>query len=156
MYAIVDIEAIKTTVHHCTRKLYDLHQNGVDEILTQYEPCVTFEEFEKSPDFRSFVYCFNNVHKLPFNAFNGKSCVDSSTDLKNFIAKYNINMIYYKGGHLEKDLCQEINVPCFNLEKVGAPKIPSHDPRIEVRGHWKFVKRNEDNIRQTAFRTLFY
>ena len=159
MYCVMDIEAIKTRVHHCTRKLYILHQNGVDDFLSEYEPCISFEEFKKSSDFGSFKYCFYNVHKLSFCAFNGVQCTQAARDVYLFIKKHNIDFVFFKGGDLELDICQEINIPSFNLEKVGCKKVAkghprAHDPMYEVREHWKFVKSREQEIIRTVNRTL--
>ena len=32
-------------------------------------------------------------------------------------------MVAYKGGHLERDLLKELNIPAVNLEDLGCPKF---------------------------------
>ena len=42
-------------------------------------------------------------------------------------------IVYYKGGLLEKDLCDQINIPAYNLENIGVRKADCHrDPLKEV------------------------
>ena len=31
-------------------------------------------------------------------------------------------LVGYKGGHMEKDLLNKVNIPCLNLETLGCPK----------------------------------
>ena len=33
-------------------------------------------------------------------------------------------VVAYKGGHVEKDLLNKLNIPCLNLETWGCPKCP--------------------------------
>ena len=155
MYAILDIEGIRISKDHvCTRKSYILHENGKDLCL-EFKPCIDIIDLELKY-YKSFRYCEREIHKLSYYPRTNRPCADAARELKKFVEEYNIDVVYYKGGHLEKDMCHTIKIPCFNIENVSAPKVPSHDPRVEVKSHWQFVKRNEDEIRQTVFRTLFY
>ena len=33
------------------------------------------------------------------------------------------DLVGYKGGHVEKDVLNELNIPCINLEQWGCPKF---------------------------------
>ena len=44
-----------------------------------------------------------------------------------------IELILYKGGTIEGDLCQALNIPPWNIENLeGLKKAHSHNPREEV------------------------
>ena len=71
------------------------------------------------------------------------------------------NVVGYKGGHIEKDLLQKLNIPSLNLETLGCPKYnvsrtryehltdscgfhadPTlhHCPVVECHAFWKWYK----------------
>jgi len=66
-------------------------------------------------------------------------CVNSLAIIKDFITTNNINLLLYKGGIIEKRLAEKLNIASYNIEKVGAPKVDSHDPEVEVNAHWNFL-----------------
>ena len=32
-------------------------------------------------------------------------------------------MVAYKGGHIERDLLSQLDIPCVNVEEYGCPKV---------------------------------
>ena len=155
-YAILDVEGIQISKEHmCTRKLYILHENGKDQRCIEFKACVDYEQLRLEYQ-EAFRWCERRIHKLPYHPRKGRPCEDAKKELKEFVNEHQINVIYYKGGTIEKNLCKQIDFPCFNIEDINAPKVNSHDPRVEVRAHWEFVKKNEDEIRQTVVRALYY
>ena len=53
--------------------------------------------------------------------------------MNKFIVDNDIELVLYKGGTIEKDLCRELDVDCMNIECFeGIEKASSHDPREEV------------------------
>ena len=44
-----------------------------------------------------------------------------------------IELILFKGGTIERDLCAALDIPALNIESFeGLQKANSHDPRKEV------------------------
>jgi len=146
MYGVLDVEGIATYVmcngktHICTRKLYIMSENGRHQECYEFSPCRRLFEIESKFQ-KSYRYCQKFIHKLPYYPQNRSlSCTSASSRLRQFVERNNITIIFYKGGHLEKDLCDEINVQSFNIERFNVPKINSHDPYTEVQGYWKFLQ----------------
>ena len=48
--------------------------------------------------------------------------------------KNNIDLVFYKGGQIEKEVCDELHINSFNIEnfKSELEKVYSHDPYVEV------------------------
>ena len=53
-------------------------------------------------------------------------------ELNNFIVDNGIELIFYKGGDIEKNLCQELDIQSYNIENFNIKKAYSHDPYEEV------------------------
>ena len=43
-----------------------------------------------------------------------------------------IELVFYKGGEIEKNLCEELDIESFNIEKFNLEKAYSHDPYVEI------------------------
>ena len=141
MWAVVDIEGIQSTKEHvCVRVMYILSEDGVTDKFIEFVPCLGIAEIDSKYK-RSFNYCHYRVHKLSYypQIMSGP-CSSAGSELKRFITHNNITMIYFKGGQIERRLCESIGVPSVNIERFGAPKVDSHDPRVEVRLHLEFLK----------------
>ena len=53
--------------------------------------------------------------------------------INEFIVYNDIELVLYKGGTIEKDLCSELDIPSLNIEIFeDLEKAQSHDPRFEV------------------------
>ena len=53
--------------------------------------------------------------------------------LNDFIVHNAIELILYKGGIIERDLSEALDIPSFNIENIeGLEKAYSHDPQTEV------------------------
>ena len=55
--------------------------------------------------------------------------------VKEFVERNQIKVLLYKGGIIEKRLCNEINVPNYNIEKLSVKKANSHQPSVEVKDY---------------------
>ena len=83
---------------------------------------------------QSFRFCKRKVHKLTYNPKQySPICAAVLAKINTFIANNDINLILYKGGTIEKDLCVELDIPSMNIECFEElEKAYSHDPRVEV------------------------
>ena len=133
-WAIMDIEYITTSrSHRCIRKLYILAKNGKDELEAEFFPCTQYKDLEKRYQ-RTFRFCRNHIHKLayypkPYSPW----CGTALEKINDFIVYNDIDLILYKGGTIEKDICRELDILSKNIECFkDLKKAYSHDPRTEV------------------------
>lgn len=91
-------------------------------------------------------YVYHRIHGLPFEAHTA----EKARPLKNL--KGDVLTLYtqaktperfvvgYKGGHIEKDLLQELDLPAMNLEEYGCPKFEKLDTLSVIQdcGHHRF------------------
>lgn len=138
MYAILDIEGIQVTHEHiCTRKLYILDCCGNDH-EEEFVACRDFEQLEEKFKI-SFEYCWRKVHQLPYYPRRlSMPCHSSRSIVRNFAERNEITVILYKGGTIEKRLCQDIGVHSYDIGKI-VPKVKTHDPREEVHLHMENI-----------------
>ena len=142
MFAILDCECIQTTRHHCCiRKMFILSENGLEKKEQDFTPCIKFNHLEEKYK-RAFKYCKRKIHKLTYNPEHYYPCILSVNVIDNFIKMNNINLVLYKGGSLEKNICENIGIKSLNLEDVGVPKASSHQPKEEVFEHLKYIQEN--------------
>ena len=88
----------------------------------------------------NFLYVLGPIHKLPYYPSHkyAPRCIKVLEKINTFIVYNNIDVIFYKGGDIEKQLCQKLCIPCYNLECLpDLEKVESHDPQTEVNGYYK-------------------
>ena len=132
-FMLLDIEYIQATKsHQCIRKFCMLSKNGECE-YGEFYPCKRFHELELRFQ-KAFHYCRRNIHKLTYNPIHySPECRTSSTVVQKIVADYSCDFILYKGGTVEKDLCERIGVQSYNIECLeGLRKATTHNPRDEV------------------------
>ena len=66
-------------------------------------------------------------------------CKDAANVIKQFASRLNVELILYKGGSIEKGVCEKIGVDFINIEDVGAKRVDSHSPRVEINLHYNFL-----------------
>ena len=80
-------------------------------------------------------FCQSEIHKLPYCP-EGSSlpCSAAVERLNNFIKNNEIDLVFYKGGDIEKKVCDKLHINSFNIENFmnELEKVYSHDPYIEV------------------------
>ena len=137
-WALMDIEYIRTSPsHRCIRKIYILAKNGSDEMEQEFYPCVRYKDL--APEYqRSFRFCRDYVHKLTYSPRTySPLCANVVPEINNFLVNNGIDVILYKGGTIEKDLCKELHISSMNIECIPElEKIQSHDPRVEVNWYY--------------------
>ena len=139
IWAIVDIEYVQCTrTHKCIRKLYILANDGFTDMEMEFYPCKLYEELKKKYQ-HSFQFCFKHIHKLPYYPQECSTpCSTAMEKIRRFIMDNNIDLVLYKGGNVEKELCEELSIPSFNIEFFkGLIKSKSHDPRTEVNCYYE-------------------
>ena len=133
-YAIMDVEYIRTSrTHRCVRKLYMLAKNGFDDLELEFYSCVRYKDLKNKYQ-RSFQYCKNNIHKLQYDPIRySPECTTAASKVNTFIVYNNIDFILYKGGTIEKELCDQLCISSYNIDSfTDLEKAYSHDPRTEV------------------------
>ena len=133
-WMIMDIEYIQTSKkHQCIRKLYMLSKNGSTECELDFYPCVRYKNLSKKYQ-RAFTFCQKYIHKLSYNP--GKYspfCSNILKEINDFIVHNGIELVLYKGGMIEYNLCEKLCIPSMNLEVIPQiKKSYSHNPNFEV------------------------
>ena len=133
-WALLDVEYIQITRdHRCIRKLYLLAKDGFTESELEFHPCIRYKNLDKYHR-RSFHYCKTNIHKLSYYPkCYASPCHTALEKIGRFVDENDIDIILYKGGEIEKDLCSDLGIQSYNIERInGLEKVYSHDPRTEV------------------------
>ena len=134
-WALLDIEYIQCTrTHRCIRKLYILAKDGYTDLQLEFFPCEPLHKLEKRYQ-KAFQYCQREIHKLPYCPEGPSSpCSIAVEKLDNFIVNNEIELVFYKGGQIEKEVCDELDIDSFNIEHFEnkLEKVYSHDPYVEV------------------------
>ena len=76
-------------------------------------------------------------------------CQHAGELLKSFIASHKMNFILFKGGNVEKELCNTIDVPAYNIEILDIDKASNHYPEEEVNFYFR-----EMTIRVSFFQSM--
>ena len=140
-WALLDVEFIRVSAtHRCIRKLYILADNGRKDLELEFYPCKQYKELERKYQ-KAFCFCRAHIHQLSYNPKNySPNCRQVLTLLKKFIVSNNIELVLYKGGTIEKDLLNEIDIASMNIEHLnGIQKIHSHDPCTEVNAYYSQI-----------------
>ena len=133
-WAVMDIEYITTSnTHRCIRKLYILAKNGKDDLEAEFFPCTQYKDLESRYQ-RTFRFCHNHIHKLTYIPKQySPLCRTAVEKINDFIVYNEIDLILYKGGTIEKDICRELDILSKNIECFkDLVKAHSHDPKFEV------------------------
>ena len=79
-------------------------------------------------DQRTCRYLTNNIHHLSFTEPSSTSTINLAylpTIIETFYhkhRKHSLSTLAYKGGQMEKEILQKLNIPSINLENFGCPK----------------------------------
>ena len=131
-WAILDVEFIRISpTHRCIRKLYILTQNGFDMEM-EFHPCRPYQDLLLKYQ-RSHQFCRQRIHKLPYTPRRvSPPCRYAVSKLNEFIVYNGIDLILFKGGTIELELCKKLDIKSINIESMNIEKAYSHDPREEV------------------------
>ena len=143
------------------------------ETATSYHFDIGIRWADLSPkDRKACMYVGRYVHKLPLIARRGSLPLNNLNgvvnDFYNDIKKSEKSVIAYKGGCLERNLLNELNIPAVNLESFGCPKAEQlfdklawietcgqhigtdphkHCPKVEVEAFMLWLKENKGERR---------
>ena len=105
--------------------LYSVPHGSFSWFLENKLPYLSLEQRDR----KTVNYVFRHIHGLRFESSLPekalpqhmiKPMIDSAYHRSRTPNRY---MVGYKGGHLEKDLLNELQIPCVNLEDFGCPKV---------------------------------
>ena len=131
-WAILDLEYIRTSpTPRCIRKLcIKTRFNQVME--AEFYPCRRYKDIEEKYK-RSFRYCRAHIHQLSYNPKKySPRCTKVLLLLREFIIDNGVEIVFYKGGTIERDICLALDIASLNIESFGIEKAQSHMPREEV------------------------
>ena len=136
-FALVDCEGIQTSKDHCCiRSMYILSKDGFTCQENDFFTCKPFKQLEDKYK-KAFIFCKKHVHRLRYNPKDTThQCTVASQILFNFVRRNNIKIVLYKGGTIEKKLCEEMNIEAYNIERLGVLKIYNHSPNVETHFHY--------------------
>ena len=93
-------------------------------------------------------YVYHRIHGLPFEddpQEKARHLENLKRDVLELYAQARTTerfLVGYKGGHVEKDLLQELDLPAINLEHYGCPKFEKLNTISIIKdcGHHRFKK----------------
>ena len=142
-FVLIDIEGIQISKNHiCTRLIYMLSKDGLISKEIEFLPCEPLDKLDYKYQ-RAYEFCKWNIHGLEFDpSAPSLQCADAAREVQKFSEICNSTLIVYKGGIIEKRLCESINMRSLDIETLGAPRVNSHDPCTEVNTHYKWIQNN--------------
>ena len=122
----------------CIREMYILADDGITDYHQEFVVCSSFQQIEKKYQ-RAFIFCKRFVHKLNYYPKGiSELCILAAMRLKTFVKSNNIDVVFFKGGVIEKRLCDVAGIRCFDIGSI-VPKVQIHNPRIEVHSHFHYL-----------------
>ena len=140
------LEPGKFSKHHFCRRRTALRTYSGAEIVLDGNPCIP-KKYLKNKDRSSYEYCRREIHGLSFEPKQPYfECHQIAEKIWRFLVKHDIEIVFYKGGTAESDVCWEIGMECENLERYGITKYPEkhHDPLQEIRYFYHQMIWNRD------------
>ena len=108
----------------------------------KFLPCEPLDKLDYKYQ-RAYEFCKRNIHGLEFNpSAPSLQCEDAARDVQKNSETCSSTLVVYKGGIIEKQLCESIKMRSLDIETLGAPRVNSHDPRTEVNAHYKWIQKN--------------
>ena len=83
------------------------------------------------------------LHNGDFDFYPKKGfrrCRDMGRLIRRIIADYDIEILIYKGGNVERDFAIELGILSKCLEDFGVKKVNSHEPLEEIQDHLRQLK----------------
>ena len=143
-WALMDVEYIQiSSSHKCVRKIYLLMKDGIIDLELDFHPCMRYQDLGARYQ-RTFRFCRKHIHKLAYDpmVWPRIRCAEALSKINEFIVYNDVELILYKGGSIEKDLCEELCIKSMNIELLPEiKKVESHDPRLEVNWYYAQILR---------------
>ena len=131
-WVILDVEYITISpTHRCIRKI--CIKTRLKQIMElDFYPCKRYRNIEEKYK-RSFRFCRAYIHRLSYNPKKYSPNCNKVLPLIKFIVDNDVEIIFYKRGPIEKDLCLVLDIASMNIECLeGIQKAKSHVPHEEV------------------------
>ena len=140
MDALLDIEYVQANKNHqCIRKVAILLEDGETFFVCEFRPCMPWRSLELKYR-KSFEYCRRKIHNLEYYPLCAASnCADAIDTVRDILEWNDVRRVLYKGGDIERKLCQQLAIPSNNIVDYGALKATSHDPLGELKEHHAFL-----------------
>jgi len=125
---IVDFDGYQVNHHpYIVRELglYSVLHGSFSWFLENQLPYVSLEKRDR----KTVNYVYHDIHGLRFESTQQEKALPQHMIKPLIDLNYQRsrtsqrNMVAYKGGHLEKDLLNELRIPCVNLEDFGCLKV---------------------------------
>ena len=129
-WALLHIAKFKLRNHINACENYILAKDGYTELLLEFNPCKSLDELTRKYQ-RSYNFCQHHIHHLTYYPTEPSlPCSTTREKLKSFIENNAIDLVLYKGGTIEKNLCAELGIDSFDIDyfENELQKIDSHDP----------------------------
>ena len=117
--------------------MYALSGDGRWDMEEDFNPCVSYQTLGRKYQ-HSYRYCRRHIHRLSYRPkMLSLPCTDAFSVLRDFIQKHDIEVVLYKGGTIERDICEKLLIESYNIEVLsGLRRVYSHDPATEVNLYW--------------------
>ena len=117
---IIDLEGFRLSSGFIFRELGWCTMQGENDSQHFYSR-VRYRDLNVK-DRRTVNYVYKHIHGLRFEAAFREAALPQRDVEAVIRALYRGGVVAYKGGHLEKDLLDNMGLPSFNLEECGCPK----------------------------------
>ena len=92
--------------------------------------------------FKYYQRNINNISLAPTN--NGsRQCCQANKILKDIMDWNHRSVVIYKGGHIEREMCEEFNIKCFNVEDGGMQKFNSYRYQNQNKCHMQLFNKSQ-------------
>ncbi|CAB3978032.1 Hypothetical predicted protein [Paramuricea clavata] len=129
---IIDCEAYTWRKKHFLREVSVLCRNT--NIITTYQIYIPNVKLFDEND-RAILYQIRVIHGLPIQRHRIDANFYHYQEIQDMLCKIfeKADLVAYKGGNIERDLLNRLNIPCINMEILGCPKYECLLTRFKVK-----------------------
>lgn len=115
-------------------KKFHVREMGFTSLTSDYKGCHRFKldhlaDRATPKDWKTIDYCTDRVHGLTLGSWPGEHLFREET-LRQLVQieyeearTFEKYLVAFKGGHVERDLLEELQIPHVDLEDFGCPKF---------------------------------
>ena len=124
---VLDFEGFTVGKRFYVREVGSFNWRG-DATHTKFKMPMRLNQLSKK-DRASASYVTRKIHGLGFDTTSGENAQPQGSVADHVKALYNdsrapeLDVVAFKGGHVERDLLQRLNIPFLDLEEYGCPKM---------------------------------
>ena len=124
--AIIDMDG------HRVNKTFQVKELAIIDAATEQTRSFHFwhGSLLNDQDRRTVRYVEKNIFNIPYDAYWPGVLRPAALDdiVQQLVQNIDNPVIGYKGGHVEKDLLWNLDIPSFNLEYIGCPSMKVLEP----------------------------